>query len=448
MPGSDSFLNQPNVWVIGVNHDAAPIAVRERLALSGEALTAAHDVARHVAHEAVILSTCNRLEIYALLSPGERPETVFHGVFGEAGEVRPFIYSRRGSAAVAHLLRVAAGIDSLVIGEVQILGQVQRAWQTAHRAGAAGPVLSQLFHRAVTLGKRVHSETSISKRPASISYAAVVLARQTLGPELAERRVLVIGTGEVGEGVARCLYEQGVHATVVAHRELERAHNVARRYQAAVAHWEELAQQLLSADIVISSTSAPHLILQRQHIEDAMRGREERPLYLIDLALPRDIDPASADVPGVYLHNIDDLHAVVRSSMVERRSALPRVNSMVAAEARSFGKWLKARSALPAISDLREKAHDVTQDELKRALSKLPSLSPRERKVVEMMATRIAGKLLHGPIQMLKAQAADRQPDAAEPDYGLDLLSQTQLEELFYTSEGADGAEKEQDTVE
>jgi glutamyl-tRNA reductase len=354
-------------------------------------------------------------------------------IFGETfDKICSHTYLHTSFAAVKQLCTVVSGIDSLILGETQILGQVQRAWQVAHRAGAAGPVLSQLFHRAVALGKRVHSETPISRQPASISYAAVVLAKQIFGQTLRDRHVLVIGTGEVGEGVARCLYEHGLHATVVAHRQLEKAHNVARRYEAEVASWDELPQRLMAADVVISSTSAPHTILQRQQVAEAMQGRQERPLYLIDLAVPRDIDPSAAELPGVHLHNIDDLHAVVRTTLQERQSALPAIQAMIDAETARFTEWLRARSTAPTLQGLQAQAEMVIERELRWAVSKLPDLSPKDLRVVEAMAARITGKLLHGPIQWLKAQTLE----ASEHEYTIEDVDATQLAGLFYREEG------------
>jgi glutamyl-tRNA reductase len=381
----------------------------------------------------VILSTCNRLEVYTVSPQQNDPYSPLATLFDNSfSELRPYTYRHDGPAAIRHIFAVASGIDSLILGEVQILGQAQRAWQEAHQAGSAGPILSQLFHRAVALGKRVHSETSVSRRPASVSYAAVALAKQIFGPMLHSRRVLVIGTGEVGEGVARCLYEHGLHATVVAHRQLDRAHNVARRYDAEVALWEELPARLAGADILISSTSAPHTILQRQQIEEAMRGREGKPLYLIDLAVPRDIDPSAASLPGVYLHNIDDLQEVVRTTLQERESALPAIEAMITAETARFGEWWRARSTAPTIQELKQRAEDVTRAELQRANAKLPDLSAREREVVEALAHRIAAKLLHGPIQWLKARTLE----SDEPDYSIDALAPGEVAGLFYAQLG------------
>ncbi len=421
--------------VIGVNHNTAPIQVREQLTPISERLAVAHQRVKEQQSvlECVVLSTCNRFELYSLQErpPQEQERTdkaSLLNLFAEDGaSLQDYAYCYEGPTAVGHLFRVASGIDSLVPGEVQILGQVQRAWQEAHRAGAVGPVLSQAFHKAVALGKRVHSETTISRRPASVSYAAVVLAKQILGAELSARRVLVIGTGEVGEGVARCLYEHGFRATVVAHRQLERAQSVARRYEAEVAHWEDLPDHLAAADVVISSTAAPHIVLPYEQIQDAIARRSTRSLYLIDLAVPRDVDPAAADLPGVYLQNIDDLQAVVRTTLEERRSALPQVEEMVNAEVREFTRWLNARTTFPAIKTLREQADAVVERELQWAFAKLPDLTQRERAVVEAMAARITGKLLHGPIQWLKSQAES----SLEPDYGVSSLDTKQFADLF-----------------
>lgn len=423
--------------MVGISHDTAPVEVRERFSLSGDGLAVALKAASALANECVIISTCNRLEIYALLEPDRSPTALLSVLApDDADELRPYTYSQVGSAAVRHLFRVTAGLESLVLGEVQILGQTQRAWQAAHQQGVAGPVLSQLFHRAVALGKRVHNETPISRQPASVSYAAVVLARQVLGSNLADRQALVIGTGEVGEGVARCLHDYGVRPTVVAHRQLERAETIARRYQADTAAWDDLPSCLASADIVISSTSAPHYILQRQHIEDAVSARGGRPLYLIDLAVPRDIDPSAAELPGVHLHNVDDLHSVVSTTLRERESALPEIETMVAAEASRFMEWLRARSTAPTIQELQAQAQAITQGELAWAIAKLPNMDERERRVVEAMASRIAGKLLHGPIQWLKAEA--ERSTTGEPDYGMSRLTGTEMAAMFYRSSAAD----------
>lgn len=424
-----SAPSSPILSVIGVSHETAPIEVREQLSLAGEKLSAALGEARVQVEECVILSTCNRFELYMLLPSHVRPDLLLPGIGALGAEqVEPYTYCHQGLAAARHLFRVAAGLDSLVLGEVQILGQVQRAWQAAHTSDAVGPVLSQLFHRAIALGKRVHSETTISRRPASISYAAVVLARHIFGQDMGARHVLVIGTGEVGEGVARCLHEHGLHATVVAHRHIDRARNMARRYQAEVATWDQLTAKLASADVVISSTAAPHTVLHRQHIEEAMQGRPERAMYLIDLAVPRDIDPAAATLPSVHLSNIDDLQAVVNSTMAERQTALPLVEAMVSGEIGEFDRWLRARSSSPGIRQLQEQADEALRRELQWAFAKLPELSPRERQIVEAMAARIKGKLLHQPIQWLKAQALEN----ADLPYSMEDLDVRQMNDLFF----------------
>ncbi|HKP53970.1 MAG TPA: glutamyl-tRNA reductase [Chloroflexia bacterium] len=441
-----------SLFVAGVSHDTAPIHVREQLALGGDALIAALRRSRGHFDECVILSTCNRFEVYAFRQQGaddvREPGALLDALFDDLPpSIGPNLYSDRDADAARHLFRVASGIDSLILGEVQILGQAQRAWQVAHQAGVAGPVLSQLFHRAVALGKRVHNETPISRQPASVSYAAVVLARQILGAQLADRRALVIGMGEVGEGVARCLHDYGVRPTLVTHRQLERAETIARQYQADTAAWEDLPSCLARADIVISSTAAPHYIIQRHHIEEAVLRRGERPLYLIDLAVPRDIDPEVAKLPGVHLHNIDDLHSVVRTTLRERESVLPEIEAMVTSEAARFTEWLRARSTAPTIKELQTQADDITQRELARAFARLPDLDERERRVVEVLASRIAGKLLHGPIQWLKAQAESQEAQAEavigqspteEPDYGMSRLTTSELAELFYRGENSD----------
>ncbi len=246
-----------------------------------------------------------------------------------------------------------------------------------------------------------------------------------------DRRVLVIGTGEIGEGVARCLHEHGLRATVVAHRQLEKARQVARRYDADVATWDELPDRLAIADIVISSTAAPHTVLQLHQIAAAMAARPDRPLCLIDLAVPRDIDPLAGGLPGVHLYNIDDLQAVVRTTLQERQSALPEIRAMIEAEVSRYLEWLRTRSAAPTIRALLTQAAAVTDEELAWAMPKLSTLSPRERRVIEIMASRIAGKLMHAPIQWLKAQAVE----AGETDYDMDDINANEVPGLFYREE-------------
>jgi glutamyl-tRNA reductase len=229
----------------------------------------------------------------------------------------------------------------------------------------------------------------------------------------------------------------------VAHRHVDRARAVAGRYQADTASWDDLPRQLESADIVISSTAAPHYILQRQHIADALKTRGNRPLYLIDLAVPRDIDPAAAELPGVYLHNVDDLHAVVRTTLEERESALPEIEAMIEEETTRFAGWLKARVTAPTIKELQAQAGEVNRMELEWALAKLPDLTARERQIIEAMASRITGKLLHGPIQWLKAQAESAYTNEGEPDYGMSKLSRAEVIDMFYRGASADETEEQ-----
>ncbi|HEX6507985.1 MAG TPA: glutamyl-tRNA reductase [Chloroflexota bacterium] len=414
-----------SLCVTGIRHANIPLDLREACAFSAQQsydMLAATDVPLD---EYVVLSTCNRLEVYGMresTAPLELVAERILAMFGDAAaRLEPYLYIHKEERAVGHLLRVACGLDSAILGEVEILGQVQRAWQMAHQAGVAGPVLSQLFQKGVALGKRVRTETSISRHPASISYAAVVLARQIFGPQLAERKALVIGSGQVGEGVAGCLYEHGVRATIVAHRHVNRTRDVARRYHADIVQWDELPRCLAQSDLVISSTAAPHSILHQRHVVEAMRGREGQPLYLLDLAVPRDVAPDATEVPGVHLHNLDDLHAVVQSSVEERRSSVPEVEAMVDGEVARFGAWLRARNAAPLIGEAQAQAQVIKQQELGWAYAKLSDLDERERRVVETLASRLVGKMLHGPIQWLKAQAESGV--ASEPDYSSKALA-------------------------
>jgi glutamyl-tRNA reductase len=406
--------------VIGVSHVTAPVALRERFSLPSHALESALANVRGRAGECVVLSTCNRFEVYSRL---QRETDAFLLVCALTGvdpaDARPHLYLHRQQHAVRHLFRVAAGAESLVPGEVEVLGQVRRAWEVARGAETTGPVLSQLFHRAVSLGKRVRSETAIGRRPASVSSAAVQLARQVVGRELRDRHVLIIGSGDVGRSLARCLFEHGARPTVVAHREVERARDLASRYHGRLVTWDRLPEQLARADIVISSTAAPHFVLRHELLERVVQQRTARPLCMIDLAVPRDIEPSVAGLPGVQLHDIDDLRDVIEDSIAQRRAELPRIERMIDAEIARFEAWILARSVAPAIRQLEAEAERIVRSETDRALARLPGASPLERRTIETLASRIAGKLLHANIERIKAMAGD----AARLENGADEAS-------------------------
>lgn len=405
---------------LGLSHHTAPVEIRERLTFSAPALKAALarcgcGCASHPTGfpELVILSTCNRLELYALASSTSDQSDHYKALTDFLVETRgaaltefqSHLYQYAGHEAVEHLCRVAAGLDSMILGEPQILGQVADAYESALAAGSAGPVLSALFRAAIRAGKRARSETAISRNPASVSSVAVRLAEQIVG-DLPARRVLVIGAGEMGELAVEALRARGVRQVTVVNRTHRRAVELAERWSGDALSFEYLTEVVRAADIVISSTGAPHIILDSDIARRAMADRAS-PLVLIDIAVPRDVDPAVGDIPGVHLFDLDHLHARLDGAIAERRNEVPRVETIVAEEAMAFQAWLRGVEILPVIADLRLKAEHIRQRELARALRHLPGLDPETRQHVERLSESLVNKLLHEPTRQLRAVAGN-----------------------------------------
>jgi glutamyl-tRNA reductase len=388
--------------LVGLSHRVAPIELRERVALPGpQAGELAHALAGE-SEEAVCLSTCNRTELYlvseeaddAELKAVEALSAVAHL---EAEKLRPTLYRLRDEAAALHLCRVAAGLDSMVPGEGEILGQVRGAYE----AGATGPILDRLFHQALHAGKKVRADTAIAEAPASVSSAAAALAEQVFG-DLHGCRVLLIGAGKIGELAARSLVARGAEITFVANRSLDRAEDLAERMGAAALPLIRIPEQLEHADVVLSSTSAPGFVLGRADVEAVLPKRKGRPLFLIDIAVPRDLDPEIDGLDGCYLYDIDDLQTVVEESLASRRREAGAAEAIVAAEADRFREWQASREVVPAIASLRAHAEEIRAAELERARG----LSERERRAVESVTARVLDKLLHLPTVRLKEAAA------------------------------------------
>jgi glutamyl-tRNA reductase len=379
--------------LVGTSHRLAPVEVRERVALGRQD---AAELARRLAAddaEAVCLSTCNRTEIYLAHAD---PEAAGARA-AQALEAMPELYRLHDEAAALHLFRVAAGLDSLVPGEGEILGQVR----TAYEDGVAGPVLDRVFRQALHAGKKVRAETAIAESPSSVSAAAAALAQQVFG-ELEGRRVLLLGAGEVGELAARSLASRGASIAWVVSRTLARARDLAERYDAEALGLDAFGAQVGEADVVVSSTSAPGFVLTAEHIPE----RRGRPLFAIDLAVPRDVDPRIAELDGCYLYDIDDLEAVVSESLSGRRREAARAEAMVAHEAARFHDWQASLDVVPAIASLRDWAEGIRSGELAKAEGRLGGLSDNERQTVESLTTQIVNKLLHLPIVRLKQAAA------------------------------------------
>jgi glutamyl-tRNA reductase len=386
-----------SVVLVGISHHQAPVELRERAALDAER---AAELARTLAGErgeAVCLSTCNRTELYlAEESADEAERKAEAALLALEEELGPSLYRLRDEAAALHLFRVAAGLDSMVPGEGEILGQVR----AAQEVGATGPILDRLFRDALHAGKKARTETAIGESPASVSSAAAALAEQVFG-ELNGRRVLVIGAGEAGELAIKSLRGRGAVIAFVANRTRERAETLTRRYGGEALSLEEVAGSLEHVDVVLSSTAAPDWTLTRAAVERTLHARRGRPLFLIDLAVPRDLDPAVHELDGCYLYDIDDLEAVVAETLAGRRREAERAETIVAGEAERFREWQASLDVVPAIASLRARAEEIREAELERA-----KLSGSERRAAESVTAAVLNKLLHLPTIRMKQAAA------------------------------------------
>jgi glutamyl-tRNA reductase len=385
--------------LVGTSHKLAPVEVREQVALDAEAASAlAHRLAGE-GREAAVLSTCNRTEIY--VAGGDEGEAVAALEQLGGGELGPYLYRLGDEAAALHLFRVAAGLDSMVPGEGEILGQVRAAYE----AGACGPVLDRLFRGALHAGRKARTETAIGESPSSVSAAAAALAQQVFG-ELDGRRVLIVGAGKVGELAARNLVTRGAEVAFVANRSADRAVELARKLGSEPLPLEGVAVELERADVVVSSTSASGFVITRDVVEQSVRGRRGAPLFLIDLAVPRDVEPSVGELDGCFLYDIDDLEAVVAESLAGRHREAERAESIVAAEAKRFREWQASLDVVPAIASLREHAEAIRTAELAKAEGRLGGLSESELRTVDSLTSQIVNKLLHGPIVRAKEAAA------------------------------------------
>jgi glutamyl-tRNA reductase len=404
------------ILCLGLSHQTAPVELRERVSYHAGAQKAA--LARlgcgHASRpaeliELAILSTCNRLEFYALAHTDQvEPLLQFIGDTTNVSpsELMPYLYRYTQDGAVLHLGRVASGLDSMILGEPQILGQVTEAYELGLSQRSIGPVLSTLFRYAIHTGKRARTETAISRNPASTSSVAVRLAEETVG-NLSIAQIVIVGAGEMAELAVEALRHHGAQHITVVNRTHARAQQLADRWQATALTFESLPDALGDADVVITSTGAPHILIKPPLVETVMQQRPDRPLVFIDIAVPRDVDPDVNRLPNVHCYDIDDLETRLTGSLEERQQEIPQVEAIIAAEADNFMSWLKSLEIMPVISDWRAKADAIRRAEVDKTLRQLKDLSEADRQRIEAMSEALVNKLLHDATLRLKAEAGN-----------------------------------------
>ena len=394
------------ILLVGVNHKSTPLEIREKLAITDgyeEPLQRLSKISG--CREYYLLSTCNRLELLLIAEPGPQLEEELAG-FLFAGRIskekcREYMYIYYDEKAVHHLFMVATSLDSMIIGEAQILGQLKEAYRYASRQHSTGLLLNRLLHKSFSVAKRVRSETGIGSSAVSISYAAVQLAKKIFG-SLKDKKVLLVGAGEMAELAAEHLVGQGVDEVVVANRTLSRAVDLAKRFNGTAVSLEELVLQLERVDILISSTGASGIILHKDQVRPVMRIRRNKPLFLIDIAVPRDLDPGLNDLENVFVYDIDDLTSVVELNKSEREKEAVKAGRIVDEEVLKFQRWYKGMEVTPTIAAMRKKADDICRMELEKTLPRLHGLSEKERQSIEKMAVAITSKILYDPLVFLK----------------------------------------------
>jgi glutamyl-tRNA reductase len=402
------------ILAIGVSHKTAPVEVRERVALTdAQAAEFLRDLRGGAEiQEAVAISTCNRTELYLVVGdPVEAESTALAMLSTRAGirptALAPSIYSHRNCDAARHLYRVASGLESMIVGENEIQGQVKRAYESALGRETTGPLTTRLFKAALETGKRVRTETGIGERQLSLPAVAVALAREQLG-DLEGREVVILGTGETSELTARALADSGVRTVFVANRRRDRALALARRYGGSAVNFDELPRAVAHADIVVAATASPHLLLEASELAEVMKLRDGRPMLLIDLAVPRDIDSACAELGGVSLYDIDDLQAVIARNRRVRQAEARKAEGIIEEEIQQFASWLGSLEVLPTVAALRAHADQIAEQLLRENDGKWESASPRDRERVQSLVQAVVNRLLHDPTVRMKDLRDDR----------------------------------------
>lgn len=405
-----------HIIAVSLNYRTAPVEIRERFAFAEESLPLALNELKRTKSisEGVIVSTCNRTEIYAVVNRmqmcGHHVREFMERWFGiPRPEFTKYLQIHEDEEAVRHLFRVTCGLDSMIIGETQILGQVREAFFRAQESKATGTLFNRLFKQAITLAKRAHTETAINDNAVSVSYTAVELGKRIFG-SFANRNVMILGAGKMGELTLKHLKAGGAGKVVVANRTLTRAEELAKRVEGIACSLDEAAESIIRhhIDIVITSTGADGYVLTKQQMETVMKQRSRQPLFIIDIAVPRDVDPAIAELEQVFLYDIDDLQAIVDSNLASREREAEKIMKMIDAEEQAFQEWYRTLGVSPVIQALQERAARVHEDMMDSLLRKLPDLDEREIKVIRKLSKSVANQMLHDPINRIKEMAAER----------------------------------------
>jgi len=405
------------ITVVGVNHRTAPLEIREKLSFTESQIRESLHFLHNYLDECVIIFTCNRTEIFAVGDDVRQAQDAAVRLFGHFKKLKPAqiesaLYAYSQEKAVDHLFRVAAGLDSMVLGETQILGQVKEAYGKACVEDTVGKVLHTLFQQAFKTGKRVHNETGINDNAGSVSYIAVKMAQERLNC-LQGKSVLVLGAGEMSELTLKHLVEHGATSVLVANRTRERARELTSKFQGRVLDFKKLAAGLQECDIVIASTDAPHYVVHPETVQQVLEEDPAKELFFVDIALPRDVNPKVKDYPGIYLYDLDDLQEVANENIEERAEDARKAELILKEEGKDFMDWYHLSRVEPLIAALRQKSETIYRQETEEALSRLTNLAPKERKLVETMGRRIMNQLVKDPILFLKEMAASGQADEA-----------------------------------
>jgi len=404
------MIAEMEIVLIGLSHKTAPVEIREKFCISREGMKEFLGQLSCIPgiKEAMALSTCNRLEVLVVLEDVEdgaaKIKDLLSGIAGiSTGELNSYLYLHRGEEVVKHLFRVTSSLDSMVLGEPQILGQVKEAYGQAVGNKVSGLILNKLLHRSFFVAKRVHTETKICNQAVSVSFAAVELAKKILG-NLDDKRAMLVGAGEMSELAARHLISQGVREIWVANRTHQRALELAQAFQGKAVAFEDFPQQLKNVDIILSSTGSTHYIIRKEQLTEVIRARKNKPMFFIDIAVPRDVDPAINEIDNVYVYDIDDLQGVVESNKEERKKEVQKAEEIVAQGVEVFNRWLRSLEAVPTILALRNRVEKIRQREVDKTLSLLKNVSEEERQALDLLTNSIINKILHHPISLLKHQ--------------------------------------------